>query len=255
MTEHERRSTGRTTPGPDGPSPARLREFACYARIAVAAGQQASLVISGMGLVPPRGEDAMLYDLTGEPHLVCGSTSPILQAAGRTAQLTITADLSTDTAPLAPGRMTAILSGRLTPAACQRAAPPGATTIALRVATVVLELHTGSARRAQYVIPPDLYLGAPLDPTRSYVIALTAHTNTHHQDELRHRVAEITGTGIGGIAGASVSDVTLDGARLHWVDLTGAHTLTLRFPYTATDPVSLTHLLRRALIGPTQTDR
>jgi hypothetical protein len=79
-------------------------------------------------------------------------------------------------------------------------------------------------------------------------LARTAeHVNRHHQDELRHALAERTGQRVGRIAGAQLTDLTAREVEIQWVALDGGHSTLLTFPSVAVDPDGLGEMLRRTL--------
>lgn len=250
--------------GPPEPStgmatqPGAQARLAQLARLALSSGSEVTLRLSGSGHAE-RGASAdsqiLLADDGGLPSLVCPKGSPLTAAAGRIAQLDVTAPAladdpglrawASDLRPSGPVRVT--LTGRLGAARAWRLAPPGQVAVSVHLDSVTVEFRRHRGPLVQQRVSLASYLAAWVDPTAAHAAWLVIHTNSCHQNELRRLAAALAGVPLAQVAAATIGALTADEVQLSWVATDGAHRTRLPFHCRARDPRSLGALLHDRL--------
>ena len=227
----------------DGPwSGESLTRLAGRARWALTEGEDATLLVAGLGELGAIGAEVLLHDHGGQPVFVCPSTPEVLSGSGRTALLSVTADLG------GPAPVRVVFTGQLS--VLDEQSDPDAVILNLaltQVAVATADLTPGPV--VQQVIPLELYWQTVPDPLAEHADSIVRHTNRHHESQLRDFAAAQSGVPSDHIAAAALKRLDLGGALLIWIDLDGAHELDVPFPRPADSPEALGYLLRERLEG------
>lgn len=245
-TDGQSRGTASLLAGPD-----RLAETA---RSILACPAGVELVVDGtpLALTAADGSEALpgLRDREGTPTFVCGLDSALsfAGAAGHSALVKVTSALGV---PGAPDRELVLsIAGRLRTAGREECGccdevrdivvlDPGFVLLA-RVAA------DGSVtERAR--VPLAAFRSPAHQLNRGYLQRSAEHANDCHQHELRRAVAAFSGIRFGSVIGVQLADLTVEGAQLRWVDVDGAHSREIRFPWAAASADELGDLLRSQL--------
>lgn len=230
-----------------------VRRLAAAARSILACPADVRLVVDGIDDVTDGLAEAHLemQDQSGVPVFSCPADAALAVAATdrRGALLTLRSGLGRPGS--ADREATLTLSGRLEASGleeCHRC-----TEVRMRI-TLQLDFAV-LAREAAGLAPDEARLRVPLqafssrdhDLNRGFLQRSVEHANHCHQDELRRAVAHRSATRLGEVVGVHLTELRPEGVVLQWVDLTGSHEATLRFPRAATSTTDLGELLRSEL--------
>jgi hypothetical protein len=219
-------------------------DLARRARNIVAGAHEATLLLYDAWHAGPEKTTVYLHEADGRPAFWCPPGSAVAGAAERACA----ALLRVSTADQ-PGAVVT-LAGLLATAGPGQLGGQEMTIVILKPGQVLIEYRTGgNPDCTRYEVPPGLYADAAPDPLAACGAHLAQHTNAAHQGELRDFVATRQGIPAGTIAGAKLSSLDRYGAQVTWVDLTGAQSMTIRFPWEARSAGELARLLRDQLRG------
>ncbi|MCW2527623.1 MAG: hypothetical protein JWM76_2483 [Pseudonocardiales bacterium] len=225
-------------------------ELARLARQTLAEADEVTMVIHGIGRFgsdDPGAPAVVMREIDGRATFTCEADSLLARCAGRPALLSV---------PGTTPAVTLVLSGRLElappdPDACARHRPdPGTVSVVLAATRVVLERQdVAGAPLTQHEVMLGLYRCAETPAFTAYAQSIVEHTNSSHELQLREYAAHISGQSVHAIAGASLASLDRSGARLHWIDMTGAQIEAIVFDHPARTPSALASLLREELTG------
>lgn len=220
------------------------RSLAELARTTVAGASSAALVVTGIARAPFGVDVIDLIEHAGTPTFACHPGSPLLDAVGATARLTV------EDARAHPATVSIILTGRLVLAQGWRAPRDGHVLVALAVTGVVVEYDDPSSPTVvQRELPVAAYLGFEPDPLVVSATTLMTHLTHCHQQDLREYAAAVADCSVDDVAAASLTDLDPGGVHLKWIDVEGGSEVELRFARRATTPDMLAGLLRQRLQG------
>lgn len=112
----------------------------------------------------------------------------------------------------------------------------------------VLLAHTAGERAGQQArVPLRAFRSPEHTLNRGYLQRSMEHANDCHREELAQVVGRTTGREAEQLLDASLSDLTVHGAELTWIDVDGAHRTSLWFSRPARTTEELALLLRHEL--------
>jgi len=217
-------------------------ELPWLARHAVAEPVEATLLIHGAGRFLANQPRLVMQDENGRPTFVCARDSPVAAAAGSFAVLRLRP--RSDGGPVA----TVVLAGQLAADRTHPLAMSDTAVLTLAAASIVIEQDDpGSPTVIQHTVCPQHYASAGPDALAAAARSLQEHMNDAHQRRLREFAARRAGLGDDQIASAALTDLGRDGARLNWIDTSGAHIAAIVFDRPAHGPAGLARLLHAQL--------
>ena len=219
-------------------------DLAARARTTLAGADIGRLVAetgSGVGVQAVR-----IVDDAGEPLLVCARTDELVAAAtgGRRAVLQLDPTPTRGVRLRLGGRLSRLDEAAEATGACDtlaartwRLVGPDEVLIALRVDRIEAGCPHEMMRSplaAHRPIPLSLYARAEPDHLAANIPRITQHLNAHHGEQLRALAADLTARRVADIAVASIVELHRSGARIAWIDDSGAHDRRIEFPEVAT---------------------
>lgn len=223
------------------------------ARSVLACPADVALVVDGvddvLGDLPASGTSGSLglQDVGGVPTFSAPSGVRLVRASGegRRALLTLTSALGRAGSP--DRDLVLTLGGRLRRTGTDRCECCPETRESLVLVVDLVMLARGEERADPVRIPAEDFGSPGLTLNAGFLQRARDHADEVHHDELRLAAADLTGTPVAEILGASLTELSADGLELRWVDVEGAHVVRRDFPRRALGTEDLGELLRGEL--------
>jgi hypothetical protein len=218
-------------------------ELARLARDTLSRARSAALTIRGCRLGPDGDSVLGLHADNGWPVFSCELDSAVAAAATARQDAVLNVHGPAD----GPETVTVLLAGRLelVGRGWEDERPVGVVMLAPE--RVLVETATDGRPVVSQAVPAREYADAEPDVLTARAAQIAVHTNLVHGADLRGFVAVRTGLPVAEVAAAWLNQLDERGALIGWADITGAYTMTARFPRPARTAIELGLLLQEQL--------